>query len=533
MQKRAFLTLIVLLLIAIGVLPVLSMLVKSLTADGHLSVAAYRNVLNSARQWTLLGHSLTLSALVMALTTLVGVPLGLLLGKTNLPLGKFFLFLFVVPLLLPPYIMAVSWFDLLGSEGLLASLFGQSLLPAINRWLFGLPGCTFVLFSTFLPIPMILTMAFLRTINPRLEEAGRLVSGWNKVLTGITFPLILPGILLSALLVFLLSFGEFGVPNFLRYDVFPVESFTQFSAFYNFKVATAAAMPLAVVTFLALLLEDFFLRERTYQLRPAPDAAQEPLIDLGRHRHWLAGLVGLFGLVIVIVPITALIVKSGHAEAYVQAFRQASDSLWRSIVYATIGATLLTLLGFFTGYLIQTKALRFWRTVDSTTVFLFALPGTVIGIGLIGLWNTPWTNFIYATPVIILLGYLAKYTALTSRISVTQLAQIPPSMEEAAQMAGAGWLRRIVFIVIPLARRGLLAAWIVGYIFSLRDTGITMLVYPAGHDTLPVRIFTLMANGSQELIAALAMILILATLVPAGLLSLIPTFRHKSQSVVW
>ncbi|HHJ53245.1 MAG TPA: ABC transporter permease subunit, partial [Caldithrix abyssi] len=308
MQKRAFLTLIVLLLIAIGVLPVLSMLVKSLTADGHLSVAAYRNVLNSARQWTLLGHSLTLSALVMTLTTLVGVPLGLLLGKTNLPLRKFFLFLFVVPLLLPPYIMAVSWFDLLGSEGLLASLFGRSLLPAINRWLFGLPGCTFVLFSTFLPIPMILTMAFLRTINPRLEEAGRLVSGWNKVLTGITFPLILPGILLSALLVFLLSFGEFGVPNFLRYDVFPVESFTQFSAFYNFKVATAAAMPLAVVTFLALLLEDFFLRERTYQLRPAPDAAQEPLIDLGRHRHWLAGLAGLFGLVIVVVPIAALIV---------------------------------------------------------------------------------------------------------------------------------------------------------------------------------------------------------------------------------
>ena len=258
MQKRAFLTLIVLLLIAIGVLPVLFMLVKSLTADGHFSVAAYRNVLNSARQWTLLGHSLTLSALVMALTTLVGVPLGLLLGKTNLPLRKFFLFLFVVPLLLPPYIMAVSWFDLLGSEGLLAQLFGHALLLAIHRWLFGLPGCTFVLFSTFLPIPMILTMAFLRTINPRLEEAGRLVSGWEKVLRGITFPLILPGILLSALLVFLLSFGEFGVPNFLRYDVFPVESFTQFSAFYNFKVATAAAMPLAVVTFLALLLEDFF-----------------------------------------------------------------------------------------------------------------------------------------------------------------------------------------------------------------------------------------------------------------------------------
>ncbi|MBW2204770.1 MAG: hypothetical protein JRF52_11940, partial [Deltaproteobacteria bacterium] len=130
--------------------------------------------------------------------------------------------------------------------------------------------------------------------------------------------------------------------------------------------------------------------------------------------------------------------------------------------------------------------------------------------------------FIYSTPVIIILGYLAKYTALTSRISVAQLGQIPSSMEEAAQVAGAGWFRRIAFVVAPLARRGLLIGWVVGYIFSLRDTGITMLVYPAGHETLPVRIFTLMANGSPQLIAALCMIMITATLLPAGILWMMP-----------
>jgi len=103
------------------------------------------------------------------------------------------------------------------------------------------------------------------------------------------------------------------VPNFLRYDVYPVESFTQFSAFYDFGAATAA---------------------------------------------------------------------------YVEALGRAGDSLVRSVAYAFIGATLLTVLGFFTGYLIQTKALRCWWSIDSITIFLFALPGTVIGIGVIGLWNT-------------------------------------------------------------------------------------------------------------------------------------------------
>ncbi len=522
MARRIFLAFIIILLLAIGMLPVLSMLIKSIIVDGHFTLVSYKGVLTSRHQWTLMGHSIALSFLVTALTVAVGLPVGILLGKTDLPFRKFFTVLFVVPLLIPPYIIAVSWSDLLGREGLLAHLFGASAIKATARFLFGLPGCTAVLFSIFLPIPMLLTIIFLRTINPRLEEAGRLVSGWHGVMKGITIPLILPGVLLSAMLVFLLSFGEFSVPNFLRYDVFPVESFTQFSAFYNFKAATAAAVPLAVVTLILLLVEAAFLRERTYQLCPSSEVEHLPQIELGAHRKWLLALIAIMAFVIVIVPIVVLVIQSAGIDAYAEALNRAGGNLMRSLMYAVIGATLLTFLGFFTGYLIQTKALRYWRSIDSLTIFLFALPSTVIGIGLISLWNTPWTNFIYGTPIIIVLGYLAKYTALTSRVSVTQLAQIPPSMEEAAQVAGARWFRRAAFIVAPLARRGLLAGWLVGYIFSLRDTGITMLVYPAGHETLPVRIFTLMANGSPQLIAALCMVMITATLLPAGILWMIP-----------
>lgn len=521
MQKRFFLFLVVILIFVIGLLPVLSMLIKSLTVEGHFSLDAYKGVLVSHRQWTLMGHSLALSFWVMLLTTAAGVPLGILLGKTDLPLRRYFVFLFVIPLLIPPYITAVSWFDLLGREGLLSRFMGPSFAIMTSQFLFGLPGCVAILFTTFLPISILLTMVFLRTVNPRLEEAGKLVSGWGGILKGITLPLILPGILLAAMLTFLLSFGEFGVPNFLRYDVFPVESFTQFSAFYNFKAATAAAVPMVLVTFVILLSESGFLKEKSFRLRPSAETENLPLIELGTSRNWLFGIVALLGFILVIVPILVLILQSVNIQAYAEALSRAGDSLLRSLLYAVIGATCLTVLGFFSGYLIQTKTFKYWRALDFTTIFLFALPGTVIGIGLISLWNTPRTNFIYGTLWIIILGYLARYTALSSRITVNQLAQISPAMEEAARVAGAGWLRRLTFIVIPLARRGLIAGWIVGYIFSLRDTAITMLVYPAGHDTLPVRIFTLMANGSAQLIAALCMVLILATLLPAGILWLL------------
>jgi len=527
MSKRMFLRVIVLLLFVSGIFPVLFMIIKSVFVNGKFSLASYGGVLMSEHQWTLMGHSVVLSFLVTILTVAIGVPLGILLAKTNLPWRRFFTILFIIPLLIPPYIIAVSWFDFLGQEGLLMHLFGNSVTSVTAHYLFGLAGCVFVLFSTFLPIPMLLTMVFLRTINPRLEEAGRLVSGWRGITKGITIPLILPGILLSAILVFLLTFGEFSVPNFLRYDVFPVESFIQFSAFYNFKAATAAAVPLLAVTLVLLFVEGAFLRERTYQLHPSPEIEHLPPIDLGIHKKWLFVSVATTGFVLIIVPIAILIIQSASINAYADALHRAGDSLLRSLVYASIGATLLTILGFFIGYLIQTKALKFWRSVDSLSIFLFALPSTVIGIGLISLWNTSWTNIIYATPAIIILGYLAKYTALSSRITVTQLAQIPASMEEAAQVAGAGWFRRVVFIVIPLARRGLLASWLVAYIFSLRDTGITMLVYPAGHETLPVRIFTLMANGSPELIAALCIVMISTTLLPVGIFWMLPTVMAK------
>ena len=526
MQKRTVLTLMAGLIVIIGLLPVISMLLKSIIIDGHLSLNAYYGLLNSKRQWTLLKHSLTLASLVTILTTVIGVPTGILLGKTNLFLRKLFLLILTVPLLLPPYIIAVSYSDLLGQEGLLTPLLGSTLMHHINRWLFGLPGCTIVLFSAFLPIPVIFTIAFLRTVNPHMEEAARLSASWGKVLKGITLPMILPGIIFSALLVFLLTFGEFGVPNFLRYGVFPVESFTQFSAFYDFQAATATSMPMAIITFFALLIEACFLREKTYQIQTVQDNIQTPVICLQRSHIPLTIATATMVLCITIVPIFTLVIKSANPAAYAWAINRAGNSLIRSITYATTGATLLTFSGFLTGYLIQTRSLKIWRAVDSLTIFLFALPGTVIGIGLISLWNTPWTNFIYASPLIILLGYLAKYTAITSRISINQLAKIPPSMEEAAQITGASWSRRMIFIVLPLSRHGLITAWLAGYVFSLRDTAITMMVYPAGHDTLPVRIFTLMANGSSEMIASLCIILIIATLLPLGIILLLPMFKR-------
>jgi iron(III) transport system permease protein len=495
------------------------MVSNSFVVDGAFSLKAYQALWESSKeQLTLLGHSVLLSLLVTLLATIVGVPLGILLGKTDLPLRRILMALLTVPLLIPPYVIAVAWFALIGSGGWM-----NSVAPEASRRLssafFGLYGCIGVLFTAFVPIVMLLTIAYVGAVNPRLEDAGRLVSRWPSVLQRITLPLIAPAMLFAAILVFLLTLGEVGVPTYLRYRVYPVETLTQFAAFYDFSAATAAAIPLLVITLAILALEYPSLRNRTSELRTVAFEGRTH-IKLGRWRFPLFGIVLIWSLVTVAMPLAVLITQSWSVSVYVDALTRAGGSILRSVVFAAVGATLLTLLGFFCGYLIHWRTLPVWRGIDALTLFLFTLPGTVIGIGLISLWNTPTSNFIYRTPAIIILGYLAQYAVLPTRMTSAILDRTPRSLEQAAQLCGATWFMTLRQVVLPLARRGLVAVWVIAYVFCLRDLGVSMVVYPPGLDTLPVRILTLMANGAPSLIAALCVILIAVTLLPLGAVAL-------------
>jgi len=513
----------------IAVLPLLVVLSMSFFQKGEFTLALYKQILFSPGQGRLLANSVWLAGCTTLLSAGVGIPLGLLLSKTDLPWKKTLVFLFSIPLILPPYIMAISWFHVLGRGGLVEQLFGASAASFTSDLLFGLPGCVLVLTSTFMPLVMLLTMAFIRTVHPRLEEAARLVTGWVTILGRITLPVILPGILLGMMLVFLLSMGEFGVPMFLRYDVFAVESFTHFSAFYNTEAAVATAVPLMVVTLLLVVLERLTLRKRTYRLQ-FTETGKEALVIPLRSKKWVLPLLITLWLFMEGVPLTALFAESASWLAYKQAISSGGDALIRSLLLATAGATVLLLMGILMGYTIHKKRLPFWQSADTATLLMFAMPSTIIGIGLATLWNRSSLGLVYGSFLIILFGYIAKYTLLTSRTCVSAFGQIAQSQEEAARMTGAGWFARMWHIILPLAGRGLFVAWFIGFLFCMRDLGITMMVYPAGFETLPVHTFTMMANGPPSQIAALCMLMVFAVLVPTGVMGAIAQNKFRSLS---
>ena len=222
MSERLVLVAATLLLASIGLLPVAAMLKETLIADGRFSLDAYRALLASDGHFALLmGHSLRLALLTASISTLIGVPLGVLIGKADLPGRGAFTLLFTAPLLIPSYVLAVAWFSILGRTGFLSKIVPDAWSQTISSAFFGLFGCTLVLVTAFMPIAMLLTIAFLRTVNPRLENAGRLVSAWPRILFRITLPLIGPAIVFAAVLILLLSLGEIGVPSICIFPSIP------------------------------------------------------------------------------------------------------------------------------------------------------------------------------------------------------------------------------------------------------------------------------------------------------------------------
>ena len=486
----------------LGLGPIAYMVGTTFFDSSGFTVSGYVRLLQDAVFWKHAANSLVLALTVASTATISGLLLALLLSKTHLYMRYLFLLLLLVPLLIPPYILAYGWYALLGRDALLGEL------------LFGFWGSAFVLFSVYLPIPLFITALFLRKVDAGLEEAGLLVCNWRCVLRGITIPLLGPSLGLSFLLVFILSISELSVPQFLHYDTFVIESFTQFSAFYDFKTATVYAMPLVIMVFVVLWGMQGVLSKTRYR-----DSSHKKMlmIPLGKmHLVLFLGVV-LFVAVIVGLPLAGLVVQS-TLSSFTHAVSEAFPVINNTLIYGAMGATLLTLFGFLSAYVIVYRTTRLWSLFEKSVLLMFMLSSTVIGIGLILFWNHPETNIVYATAVIILIGYLVKYLLLTTEVTALSLRQIPASFIESAQLSGASWSQRLWYIILPLAKESLLLAWGVGFIFVLRESTITMLVAPPGETTLSVYILTQMANGAPAHIASLCLIMLMLVLLPLSLL---------------
>jgi len=457
-------------------------------------------LLSSPATWSLLAWSIATSATVTVVALVIGVPLGVLLGRTDVAGRRVALLIHAFSTFVPPFLLALGWFHLLGRDGLVGG-------DATSRLLFAPTGDIVVQGLAFAPIVTVLTVLGVDAIDPSLEDAARLIARPDRVAIRILLPIAWPGIALAALVVFALAFSELGVPTFLRVRAYPAAVFARLGGVsYAPGEAFVLVLPQLAVALALLWLERRVGGRRAVSvLGLRRDRAP---LRLGRSRLpltvacWSVVLLG--ALPIVSLALRARGASWGELGSWVGA------SAGNGLVDAAIAATAITACGIVLGRGLA-RGQRVARAIDGLGVLAFVTAAGALGAGLIAAWSRPATQVVYASSAIVIIGYIARYGVLGVRPIAIAIARGSADLEAAAEITGAGYLRRLMRIVIPIHARAIAAAWLLALVFCLRDLDTAVLYYPPGGETLPVRIFTLEANGRPATVAALAMLQVAIT----------------------
>jgi iron(III) transport system permease protein len=500
-HPRPWLTAALATVLVAGGLPLVWLAVEAARSGAPLITAML-----APRTLGLLANTVLLGVAVAGLAGLAGTALAILAVKTDLPFRGALSGLVTFPLFLPPFVLALGWFAVFGREGLISAWAGPDVAIRTSALFFGLPGAVLVLVVAYTPITFHLVRAGLAAVDPSIEEAARLHGRWPRVVRRVDVPFVVPAIAFGMLVTFVLVIGELGVPAFLRYPVFAGEVFTQFAAFLDVRSAVAMSVPLGLLVLGGLAIERVMLRERVLFL---PRHRLDPMIaPLGRWRATAGIGAWTWMLLIVLLPLVGLVTRAGGFENYRRALGGAGSSIVRTLWLSTIAATGILILGLLLGYLVERTRPRRRDGVDTLLLLVFAAPGTVLGVGLILVWNRAGLDWLYGSAAIIVVGWVAHLTPLAARIVGLALRGLPLVLEEAARIARVTWGRTLRQVVLPSISRALAAAWMLAFIFCLRDLDLTITIYPPGAETLPVRLYTLMANSPEPVIAALAILIV-------------------------
>lgn len=468
-------------------------------------------------------NTLSLAAAVTSGTLALGVTLAWLVERTDLPGRRLWRWLLAMPLAIPSFIGAVVHVALWRPRGgivprLLGGWFGH---PVDTPSPFGFVGAAAMLTLFMYPYVYLLSAAAFRSLHASLEEVARSL-GRSPVaaLWQVVLPAIRPGVGAGALLVALDILAEYGTVSLLRYQTFSAAIFLQLSGRYD-RSAAAALSAVLVVIGVALLWGEIRLQgqARFYQMtsgwRPAPPAR------LGRWTPVALGFVLMIVGMSLAVPVGMLMIwmAQGFSDTsrLAAVWRFSGEGVWgyawNSLWSAGLAALLAVTFSLPVAYLSARYPRQTSRILAGLCQVGYALPGVVIALSLILLINRA-LPFLYASPFVVVLAYVIRHMPQAVRSSAAALAQVPPNMEEAARSLGRKPVHAFVSVNLPLILPGLFAGGAMVFLTSLKELPATLLLRPAGFDTLSVRFWITASEGVYTQAAPAALLLILCAAAP-------------------
>lgn len=452
----------------------------------------------------LLLSSLSLTVAVVVAALVVALPLAWLAARTDIPGRRTWRWLFGLPLVFPPYVGAFSYITVFGPRGVAEKLTGWS--PDV----YSFPAVALVMALFTFPYIFLLAAAALENADGTLEEAGRLLGlSPVQVLWRVTLPLVRPAAAAGALLVALYVLSDFGAVTMLRYSTFTSAIYLQLVGRYDRSAAAVLSGVLAVLT-AALLWGEGHARRRIRFYQVSGSARPLPKVLLGAWR-WPASLwvIAVCALSVALPGIMLLYwTVRGVAEAGL------SPDLARyfanSLFTAGIAATLATLLGLPVAYLSGRHRGPLVTAISLLSRCGYVLPGVVVALSLVFFVNRFLPVF-YGTFAVLVAALVLRFLPQGVQAMEAVVAQIPPSLEEASRTLGRNSWRTWRGVTLPLAAPGVTAGWALMFISAMKELPATLLLRPAGFDTLAVRVWIDASEGFYNAAAPAALLLVAAS----------------------
>ena len=449
-----------------------------------------------------------------------------ILTRTAIPGRERLERLMELPYYMTPLIGALAWGVLLGPKtGLLNQLWRATGIDSDAFNIYTPWGIAWVMALFEGTVAFVMISASMKSMDPSLEESSR-VLGASKLRTmlKITIPLVTPGILSATIFVFAEMLGSFaaafvlGIPG--RFYVVTT-SIWQATLSYPPDYGRAAALGLSLFGAMVLTLgaARLIMRHGTYTTITGKAFRPRPM-DIGAMKYPLMALAWGYIFVAVVLPLAALTLTSFQQFAtviipqmkftlanYETAVQMGSlgpafiNSMTLGISVATIGVPIIGIMA----WIIYRSTMPGRIVMEYVAMVPAAVPRLVFGLGLLWAWiNIPIP--LYGTLWLLGIAYFTVFLPLGLRTIAGVVLQVDKSLEECARVCGASWTHQMRTVTLPLLRPGLIAAWLLLFIASVRELGASVFLMGPHSKVIGPSIVNSWLTASSELSAAMALI---------------------------
>jgi iron(III) transport system permease protein len=485
-------------------------------AGKFIGLANYIQFIQSAYFRQVFYNTLFISVIATAGAVLIGTIFAYGMTRTDLPLKSLFMITAILPMITPPFINAFALILLLGRNGVI-NVF-------LDRWLgvkwviYGYHGVILSEILTTFPLAYLIISAAFSGLDTTLEDSAQDLGAkpWT-VLRTVTLPLITPAIMAATLMVFMTNLSAFGAPALLGggISVLAVESVIQTLGVLDWGMGTTLSVILLIPSFLLFYFQNWYRAKRSYvtitgapahtEIRKTPWRAKGPILAFCL---FLSAIILITYLVIFLGGFSRVwgVDSSFTLNHYRLVFTNTLRSITNSVILSSIGAVFATILGLLIAYLLVRQDFLGRKAMDFLGTLPYAVPGTMMGLGLVVAFNKA-PLILTGTAFIIVLDYAIRRMPFGLRAGVSTLKQIDVAMEEASADLGAPWFTTFRKIVLPLMKPAFIAGITFAFIRAITELTSTIFLVTPRWRVMAVDIYNMVESGALGGAAAMSTLL--------------------------